>query len=211
MSEDFEIKEQLHQTFDLKGFLFKLLSYWPLFLFCLAIAFGIAYCINVRKLPIYRIANTISIKDDQNPFFTTNTSLTFNWGGTTDKVNTAIITLRSRTHNEKVVDRLQYYVNVNKEGEYQQLDAYGTTPFEIQVDTTQPQILGKQFKVVFKDSIHFILSTNFANGGNKKMQRYDTSKEVLSSYVEAQEFSKEYQIGQPIKTPFLNVILFPNP
>ena len=70
MSEEFEINE-VQSTFDFKGFLFKLLSYWPLFLISLAIAFGVAYYINVRKLPVYRMQNLISIKDDQNPFFTT--------------------------------------------------------------------------------------------------------------------------------------------
>ena len=111
MSEEFEINET-HSTFDIKGFLFRLLHHWPLFLISLAIAFGIAYYINVRKLPIYQMENLVSIKDDQNPFFTSNTSLTFNWGGTTDKVNTAVITLQSRSHNEKVVERLQYYMRL---------------------------------------------------------------------------------------------------
>ncbi|MCH9661819.1 MAG: sugar transporter, partial [Bacteroidetes bacterium] len=92
MNDDFEINE-VQSTFDFKGFLIKLISHWPLFLISLAIAFGIAYYINVRKLPIYKMDNVITIKDDQNPFFTSNTSLTFNWGGTTDKVNTAITTL----------------------------------------------------------------------------------------------------------------------
>lgn len=113
MSEEFDLSE-VHSNFDLKGFLFKLISYWPWFLISLAIGFSIAYYVNVRKLPIYQIQNLISIKDDQNPFFTSNTSLTFNWGGTTDKVNTSIITLRSRSHNEKIVNRLQFYIDLKK-------------------------------------------------------------------------------------------------
>ena len=146
MSEEFKIDE-IQSTFDFRGFLFKLLNYWPLFLFSLAIAFGIAYYINVRKLPVYKMGTMISIKDDQNPFFTTTTSLTFNWGGTTDKVNTSIITLRSRSHNEKVVQRLQYYLNYKKDGKYQQIDAYKKTPFFVEIDTSQFQIVGKQIKV----------------------------------------------------------------
>ena len=105
MNEEFEINE-LQSTFDVKGLLVKLLSYWPLFIIALAIAFGIAYYINVRKVPVYRIGNMISIKDDQNPFFTTNTSLTFNWGGTTDKFNKAVITISPRSHNVTVVESL---------------------------------------------------------------------------------------------------------
>src|SRR5690606_5130182 len=109
MQEQFNI-EPVHTNFDFKGFLLRLLSYWPLFLISLLIAFGIAYYINIRKLPVYQLNSLISVKDDQNPFFTTNTSLTFNWGGTTDKVNTAIVTLKSRSHNEKVVQKMQFYI-----------------------------------------------------------------------------------------------------
>ena len=80
MNEDFEINDS-QITFDFKGFLYRVIRHWPLFLISLAIAFSIAYYINVRKQPIYQMANLVSIKDDQNPFFTSNTSLTFNWGG----------------------------------------------------------------------------------------------------------------------------------
>ena len=118
MSEEFDMSE-VQTIFDFKGFLFKLLRYWPLFIVCFVIAFSVAHYINVRKLPVYKMENMVSIKDDQNPFFTSNTSLTFNWGGTTDKVNTSVITLKTRTHNEKVVERLQFFINYQKEGKYQ--------------------------------------------------------------------------------------------
>ena len=42
MNEEFEINE-IQFTFDVKGLLVKLVSYWPLFLIALAIAFGVAY------------------------------------------------------------------------------------------------------------------------------------------------------------------------
>ena len=76
MSEEIDINEA-HSTFDFKGFLFRLFHHWPLFLISLIICFSIAYYINVRKLPVYQMENLVSIKDDQNPFFTSNTSL--NW------------------------------------------------------------------------------------------------------------------------------------
>ena len=208
MSEEFKIDE-IQSTFDFRGFLFKLLNYWPLFLFSLAIAFGIAYYINVRKLPVYKMGTMISIKDDQNPFFTTTTSLTFNWGGTTDKVNTSVITLRSRSHNEKVVQRLQYYLNYKKEGKYQQIDAYKKTPFFVEIDTSQFQIVGKQLQVVFKDSVTFILSAKFEEG-NVSLQNYNTIEKV-SRYFEAREFSEEYKIGERISLPFFSGTFIPNP
>jgi len=209
MSEEFETNE-IHTTFDFKGFLFKLLRYWPLFVFSLALALGIAYYINIRKLPVYSVASLISIKDDQNPFFTSTTSLTFNWGGTTDKVNTAIITLKSRSHNEKVVDRLQYYLNYRRDGKYQKVDAYKRTPFMVQVDTTKPQILGKELKVIFLDSANFTLETQFT-GGNVQLQYYNDSeeREKVMLFREAEDFKKQFQLGENINLPFFSGVLLP--
>lgn len=207
MEEEFEI-EKIESTFDFKGFLLKLLSYWPLFLISLAIAFGIAYYINVRKLPVYRMQNLVTIKDDQNPFFTTNTSLTFNWGGTTDKVNTAITILESRSHNESVVERLQYYLNYQKDGKYKKIDAYKKTPFFVEVDTLKPQILGQEIHIQFKDSITFTVTSDFGEGGLKRLQVYDT-KAILSRNFESGTFSQDFKLGEKIELPFFNGRLLP--
>jgi len=209
MSEDFNIND-VQINFDFKGFLFKLLSYWPLFLISLAIAFGIAYYVNVRKLAVYRMSTLVTIKDDQNPFFTANTSLTFNWGGTTDKVNTAVVTLNSRTHNEKVVERLQYYINYKRDGKYQLVDAYKQTPFFIEADTTKPQLLGQQFKVVFKDSVNFTLTAEILEDGNKTFQIFNGEKEKLRRFVQSGLLEETFQIGTPITTPYFNGTFLPN-
>lgn len=209
MSEDFDIKES-HSVFDFRGFLYRLLHHWPLFLISILISFSVAYYINVRKLPIYKMENLVAIKDEQNPFFTTNTSLVFNWGGTTDKVNTSVITLASRSHNEKVVERLQYYLTYLRDGKYQQIDAYKQTPFFIEVDTMQPQMLDEQIKFVFRDSVNFTLSVSFEESKRIDFQNY-TTKERSNLYVDAGEFSEDFKIGQTISTPFFRGKLMPNP
>ena len=66
MSEEVELKDTPVQ-FDFKGFLLKLLSYWYLFAISILIGLGIAYYINIRKLPIYEMESIINIKDDSNP------------------------------------------------------------------------------------------------------------------------------------------------
>ena len=209
MSDEFEINES-HTTFDFKGFLIRLWHHWPLFLIALGIAFTIAYFINVRKQPIYLIDNVISIKDDQNPFFTSNTSLTFNWGGTTDKVNTAIITLKSRSHNEKVVERLQYFTNYQKDGKYEKIDAYKQTPFYVNVDTIGPQMLGQQIQIVFKDSVNFEFSTVFGEEANIIVQDY-TTKEKTRVSVKPGIYLQNLKIGTHIKLPYFNGTFMPNP
>ena len=123
---------QSNAYFDFKSFVVNILSHWYWFLIFIGIGLGIAYYVSVRKLPVYKIGSLITIKDDQNPLFTnSNTSLTFNWGGQSNKTNSTITTLQTRTHNERVVKQLQYYLQYQIEGEYQMEDAYDKVPFEI--------------------------------------------------------------------------------
>ena len=74
--------------FDFKDFLIKIGSYWKWFLISLVICFTIAYQVNIRKEKIYGMETLIAVKEESNPLFTSNTSLVFNWGGTSDQVQT---------------------------------------------------------------------------------------------------------------------------
>ena len=101
-TKDFSFFEA-QNNFDFKAFFTKILGHWNWFLVSLIIAFTIAYQINVRKQKIYGVSTTIAYKEENNPFFTANTSLVFNWGGTSDQVQTLVTTIKSRSHNEMVV------------------------------------------------------------------------------------------------------------
>ena len=103
-------EENKGMIFDFRGFLFKALNLWKLIFLCIGAALVVAYFINVRKQNVYRLGSLISIESEQNPFFTANTSISFNWGGVSGKVGLVITTFKTRTHNEKVVDSLQYYM-----------------------------------------------------------------------------------------------------
>ncbi|RXG13775.1 protein involved in gliding motility EpsB [Leeuwenhoekiella aestuarii] len=207
MEDEFEIKD-LQNFFDFRGFLLKIISWWPLFLICIGIAYYIAHYKNVRRQTVYRMNTMITVKDDQNPFFTSNTSLTFNWGGTTDKVQTAIILLRSRSHNERVVEELQYYVDYLQQGAYHLEDIYGQTPFVVDVNTERSQLLGKMITVVFTDDTHYALHIDF-KGGSGSAQNY-TTKEQLPIPLPAASFEKEYVLGDPVNLPYFNFKLNPS-
>ena len=121
--KDFSIFEN-QTSFDFKGFLIKIGSYWMWFIVSLLIAFTIAYEVNIRKEKIYEMQTLISVKEESNPLFTSTTSLVFNWGGTSDQVQTISTTLQSRSHNELVVDKLQYYISYLMQGKYKLVDGY---------------------------------------------------------------------------------------
>jgi len=147
--DDNENVEGKGLTFDFKGFLFKALNLWKLVLFCIGASLIIAYLINVRKPNVYKLDSLISIENDQNPFFTANTSISFNWGGVSGKVGKVITTLKTRSHNEKVVDSLQFYLNYLVQGKYNMIDIYKRAPFYVELDKGKGQILGKPIGLRF--------------------------------------------------------------
>ncbi len=79
--EELDDIESQSISFDFRGYLFKVLNLWKFVLACIGVAMLIAYFINVRKQNVYKLDSLISVDNDQNPFFTANTSISFNWGG----------------------------------------------------------------------------------------------------------------------------------
>src|SRR5690606_5201586 len=205
MQEYFEF-EKFNTNFDFRGFVLKLLSFWPVFLISLGLALGIAYYINVRKLAEYQISSLISVKDNNNPFFTSNTSLTFNWGGTTDKINTAIVTLRSRSHNEKVVQQLQFFKEYLIQGKYQLENAYKKTPFTVVADTLKPQILNHLIEIQVVDEEFFIMRSDFPES-SYQTQEY-THKVIERITLPEDRYEGQFKFGEKIALPFFNGVIY---
>jgi capsular exopolysaccharide synthesis family protein len=208
-TKDFNFFET-QNSFDFKGFLLKVISYWKWFLVSLAITFLIAYNVNIRKEKIYGMESLIVVEDQNNPLFTSNTSLIFNWGGTSDKVQTIITTLKSRSHNEFVVDKLQYYIQYLKEGEYFFQDAYGETPFVVDIDKTKGQLFGRLIKIKFINPTQFELSVDFEEATTATLMHY--SDLSVSEYkIREKVFKKIVKINESVDLPFLNLKVVLNP
>jgi succinoglycan biosynthesis transport protein ExoP len=199
--KDFSIFET-HNSFDFKGFLIKILSYWKWFLASLIIAFTIAYQVNIRKERIYGMETLISIKEENNPFFTSNTSLVFNWGGTSDQVQNISTTLQSRSHNELVVDKLQYYIDYLIQGEYNSIDAYGTVPFYVTIDKKKGQLVGNLINIKFLSENEYQMSISFDNQEVSLIHYTDNS--YTNTSVALGGFVKKYKVGETVSLPFLN-------
>ena len=200
-TKDFSFFET-QNTFDFKGFLIKIGSYWKLFIFSLLISFTIAYQVNIRKQKIYEINTVLSLKEENNPFFTANTSLVFNWGGTSDQVQNVIMMLKSRTHTEAVVDRMQYYIEYLKQGKYYEIDIYGEVPFTIKLDKTAGNIINKNIKVKFINSNEYSIDININEGSNTV---FNYSKNtVQTTTINDKKCFKRFRINQNVSLPYLN-------
>lgn len=199
--KDFSIFED-QSRFDFKGFLFKIASYWKWFVLSLTISFIIAYQVNVRKEKIYSMETLISVKEESNPLFTSNTSLVFNWGGTSDQVQTITTTLQSRSHNELVVDQLQYYIGYLTQGKYNLVDAYGAVPFYVSIDKTRGQLAGTLIGIRFLSENEYQIRIPFAENSVSLISYFDNS--YSHTAVAVGDFVKNYKVGERVSLPFLN-------
>lgn len=199
--KDFSIFEN-QVSFDFKGFLIKIGSYWKWFLISLLITFTIAYQVNIRKEKIYGMETLISVKEESNPLFTSNTSLVFNWGGTSDQVQTISTTLQSRSHNELVVDKLQYYISYLVQGEYNLVDAYGAVPFYVNIDKSKGQLAGNGIGIKFLSENEYEIRIPFENQSVSILTYSNNS--YSSTTVETGDFVKKYKVGEQVSLPFLN-------
>ena len=200
-TKDFTFLEN-HNNFDFKGFLTKLSSYWKWFLISLVLCLFVAYQVNLRKQKIYGLETSIALKEETNPLFTSNTSLIFNWGGSSDQMQTIGTTLKSRTHNELVVDRLQFYIDYLQETKYYTQDVYGQTPFVIEIDKSQDQVLGTPIEIEFLSNTEYQINIQFPSKSVSLTNYFNFEKNVVS--VANQNFKKKYKFGQTINLPFLH-------
>ena len=199
--KDFSIFEN-QVSFDFKGLLLKIVSYWKWFLVSLAIAFTIAYQLNIRKEKVYEMATLISIKEENNPLFTSSTNLTFNWGGVSDQMQTISTTLQSRSHNELVVDKLQFYIDYLQQEKYNMVDAYGAVPFYVTIDKNKGQLAGNLISITFLNESEYQIKIPFQNNSTSLITYSDNS--YSNTVVAIGDFVKKYKVGEQVSLPFLH-------
>jgi capsular exopolysaccharide synthesis family protein len=198
MDNQFSFDEQV--GFDFKVFLLKILSHWKWFLASLIIAFFVAHYLNVRQKNIYELDSYVTIKEENNPFFTSNMSLVFNWGGVSDKVNLVVTTFKSRTHNEKVVDQLKSYIVYQKQYKYYVKDIYKKSPFVFEMDKNKPQLINQPIEIKIIDNEQFVLKLDIKD---KKATLYDYIKKKPQTF-NIKSFSQSFRFGEDISLPFLS-------
>jgi len=206
MEEEFNISE-FKSMINFKELFFKILGYWPLYVISLVICFAVAYSVNVRKQNVYRMSTQVVVSKAENPFFSSSTSLTFNWGGGAEKVHTTTTLLKSRTHNEKVVEYLQFYIKYQKQAEYWPYDAYKKAPFLVKIDSTHVQLVGKQISVAPISATAFELSINFKTP-NVRVFHYGAKKYSTIAVTQG-VFTKKYSVNEPIVLPFMAMTFMP--
>ncbi len=193
-------------NFDFKAFIFRCFKYWKWFVLALIIGFYIVYQQNIRREFPYTLSASITVQDDKNPLFTSNTSLVFNYGGISGKVQDVLLSLKSRKHHEKVVDSLNLYLTYLKQDRFYKTDVYGSVPFEFLGTQNAFQITGLPIKIKFLTEHTFELSYNFEELNSVLLQNYET-KTLKSLALKSSNFVKTFAVGELIDIPILKGVV----
>ncbi|MEO0037567.1 MAG: hypothetical protein RIQ59_778 [Bacteroidota bacterium] len=202
--KDFSFFEN-QNSFDFKGFLIKIGGYWKWFVFGLFFSLLVAYQFNIRKQKVYSLETTIAIKEQDNPLFTSNTSLIFNWGGSSDQVQNISTTIKSRSHNESVVNKLDFYIDYLKQQKYYLQDVYGSTPFFVSIDKSKNQLLNIPVNIKFLSNTEYEIIIEANSNSIEVINYLENSKNVVS--VVDTKIVKRFKVGQKVNLPFLNWVL----
>lgn len=199
--KDFSFSEN-QIMFDFKGFFLKVIGYWKWIIACVILFLFIAYQINIRKEKIYALDSLIVVREETSPLLSSNTSLIFNWGGVSEKVQTISTILRSRYHNEQVVERLEYYIDYLEKQKYNYTDAYGRVPFYVEIDKNKPQLANHLIQIKLLNESKYELKIEFEEEQAQAIRYIDDSLQVFN--VEKGIFTKTFDIGQQVNLPFVN-------
>ncbi|MGY5353874.1 polysaccharide biosynthesis tyrosine autokinase [Wenyingzhuangia sp. IMCC45467] len=194
-------------SIDIKSYLLKVFSYWKLFVLSVVISLAFAKYKNMMGTNSYKISSLITIDEKTNPMLSASTNISFNWGGASNMVESVKADFKSRTHNEKVVSELQFYINyLQKEQillETRYKDIYGYTPFVIKINNPESyQVQGHKVQLIFTDENTVEVSLDLKeNGNNINLYNYSnhTSKNTT---LDNSVYTKKFNIKKSIKTPF---------
>ena len=69
----------IQNNIDIKSYFFKIISYWKLFLVTIIISCAVANFMNDYQQKKYNLSTTISVKEENNPLFSTSSKLRYQW------------------------------------------------------------------------------------------------------------------------------------
>ncbi|MBN2667635.1 MAG: polysaccharide biosynthesis tyrosine autokinase [Bacteroidales bacterium] len=158
MSQNQDIHSLLEstETFDVKKFIFKILSNWYWFVLTIFIAISFTYFVNKYTDPIYSVKASILIRDKSNSANSGIENIVQEFRVfdrvRRKNVENEIGVLYSYSLIRKVVEKLNFNVSYFSVGRIRQPEMYNRAPFTVVVDTLK--------KNKFDTPIHLILLNN---------------------------------------------------
>ena len=189
------IQSQLEQedSVDIKSWIVKFLSYWYLFLIFGFLAVVGGYLFNRYADRVYQVSSTIYIKEQKMGMDAAAmmTGMNFRNRGNVDN---EIDVLRSRMLAEKTLKKLDFDVSYFAKGRIATVEQYGDNPFTVEIDYSEPQMVGVVYNVTLLDDGRFKLSAE-----SKDAAIYDFANDMFVGRKENIDISGVYSFGDTIR------------
>ena len=195
---------QTNDAFNFKKVLSEITRLWYLIVIGVAVSLAVAYTINKFATPIYSTYANFHVSNENSPISGIDLFID-PIGGSSKKSNSSvdklIAVLKSRKHNEKVVNKLNLRISYFKVDQFVTTDLYTSSPFEIIVDT-----ISSEFK-----SIPIFVNEGVEN----RFLEIEFSKEIPNWIVAFDEIEKDgnrvqipFEWGQSLNYPGFKLTLF---
>ena len=189
------IQSQLEQedSVDIKNWIVKFLSYWYLFLIFGFLAVVGGFLFNRYADRVYQVSSTIYIKEQKMGMDAAAmmTGMNFRNRGNVDN---EIDVLRSRMLAEKTLKKLDFDVSYFAKGRIATVEQYGDNPFTVEIDYSEPQMVGVVYNVTLLDDGRFKLSAE-----SKDAAIYDFANDMFVGRKENIDISGVYSFGDTIR------------
>ena len=157
----------------------KYLPYWPWFLLAFVIAIGGAYAYLKWATPLYEAKAAILIKDQTKGNEESKMAASLNLISSNVIVENEVEVLQSYSLMKKVVDALNLYAPVFKEGKFHPVSAYANSPVSIEVPSpdsirefSNPDSIKKYNKIWFS----YNENNQICCAGKKQVPRWSVRK-----------------------------------
>lgn len=186
-------------NFNFKSSILKYLTYRTFFICAISLALLIAFIVNRRTPPAYKIQSKFLIKEEGNQI----NVFDFNAAGTNDalpkgqKIANETIILKSRSMAEEALALLSFDTEYYEEGFFIDSEIYkNNKPIQVEVDWDHTQLTNGRIKVSWSDSQTFQLEFI-----DKEYQKFTPGKKVTVIAEKPAKLQTRYPFGEPVLFP----------
>jgi tyrosine-protein kinase Etk/Wzc len=193
----------LQEENDLKRISELVIRNYKIFVVCIFLSIAIAFLINHYSNPVYSIASSILIKeDDQQVARDMNEYLNSNLFGKDQNFQNELWVIKSSPVIENTVRNIDLTVTYYRKGRFQYYDAYQNVPFKISFLSNHAQPVFVRFNISFINQNYFQLKAE-----SKLVSFYNFEKEEVTYQKADWVFTRNAKIGELIETPDLAFIV----
>ncbi len=190
------IKDE-EETFDIKEYLFKLISKWYWFALFAFIGISAGYLFSKMTPAKYKMNSSILVKDDEGGMSMDNLFDGLDLGGKTN-VENHILMLQSYSLNQEAVRKLNLNVSWFNKGLFKDQELYGTYPFKVILNTELRNVAGIKIFISPIDDKKYNLSIKGNYIDKKSGEKYKVN------------YKEKGQFGIPFQTQLFNFIITKN-